>query len=101
MSRRKENTMKNNNRKSQKHHQKNNMHVLEEIGFGLIPELIDTADTKPVTDYVTLPRYEYDNLIGKVTVYDLLRDMIARNEYISADSLRNLLGIAKRKEQAE
>ena len=100
MSRRKEKSMKE-NRNHKKRHQKNNMPVLEEIGFGLIPELIDATDMKPVTEYVTLPRYEYDALIGKVTVYDLLLDLIARSDYVSADSLRGLLGIAKRKEQAE
>lgn len=99
MSRRKEKSMKE-NRNHKRRHQKNNMPVLEEIGFGLIPELIDTADTKPVTDYVTLPRYEYDSIIRKTALYDVLQDMIARSDYISASDVRKLLGIAKRKEQA-
>ena len=93
--------MKDNCNNNKRRHQKNSVSVMDEIKFDLIPECIDVADLKPVTEYVTLPRYEYDSLVRKVAVYDLLRDLIARNEYISADSLRNLLGIAKRKEQAE
>lgn len=100
MSRRKENTMKD-NRKGKRHHQNNSMSILDEIKFDLITDGINASDLNPITEYVTLHRYEYDCLVGKVAVYDLLRDMIARCEYISADSLRGLLGIAKRKEQAE
>lgn len=88
--------MKDNHNK--KHHQNNGVSVMDEIKFDLIPECIDVSDLKPVTEYVTLPRYEYDSLVRKVAVYDLLRDLIARSDYISADSVRSLLGIAKRED---
>ncbi len=102
MSRREETTMNNNKRNQNGKPHKKNFYIPEfdieaEIGDAI---MIPTSDS-PNSDSVSIPRYEYDNLIGKVAVYDLLRDMIARSDYINADSLRSLLGIAKRKEQAE
>lgn len=89
---------RNHNPKSQprqKHFFFPEFNIEAEIGDRFMMPASDLASAVTIIDSVTIPRYEYNSLVSKVAVYDLLRDYISRNDYISGDTLRHLLGIVK------
>ncbi|MBR3503837.1 MAG: hypothetical protein IKO07_06285 [Clostridia bacterium] len=79
----------------QKHFFFPEFNIEAEIGDSFMMPASDLAGAVTITNSVTIPRYEYNSLVSKVAVYDLLRDYISRNDNISGDTLRHLLGIIK------
>ena len=94
MSRRKDIIMKDNKHRNHKPIGKAVTHMLFVPGSPIIdkPEDLFMEPFSPY-DTITIPRSEYECLVSKATINNLIRDMLRRNKYVSSDDLRKFLSI--------
>ena len=94
MSRRKDIIMKENKHRNQQPAGKVVTHMLFVPGSSIMDEPEDLF-VEPFSPYdtVTIPRSEYECLVSKATINNLIRDMLRRNKYVSSDDLRKFLSI--------